>query len=124
MCVCVCASHFSCVRLFETLRTIAHQAPLSLGFSRQEYWSGLSCPPPGDPPDPGIKPLSLISPTLADGFFTASAAREAHRGMLLSQKKDEIMPSAATRVDAETIRQRQAYHLHVESRVYDTDSQL
>ena len=51
-------SHFSRVRLFETLWTIAHQAPLSMGFSRQEYWSGLPCPPPGDLPDPGIEPMS------------------------------------------------------------------
>ena len=42
---------------------------LSMGFSRQEYWSGLSFPPPGDIPDPGIKPGSLVSPALADGFF-------------------------------------------------------
>ena len=40
---------------FATPRTVAHQAPLSMGFSRQEYWSGLPCPPPGDLPDPGIK---------------------------------------------------------------------
>ena len=53
--------------------TVAHQAPLSMGFSRQEYWSGLPFPPPGDIPDPGIKLLSLMSPTLAVGFFTASA---------------------------------------------------
>ena len=52
-------SHFSHVRLFTTLRTVAHQAPLSMGFSRQEYWSGLPCPPPGDLPDPGIN-LSLL----------------------------------------------------------------
>ena len=50
--VCVCVfSRFSPVCLFEALWTIAHQAPLSMGFSRQEYWSGLSCPPPGDLPD-------------------------------------------------------------------------
>ena len=48
-------SHFSCVQLFGTLRTVAHQAPLSTGFSKQEYWSGLPCPSPGDLPDPGIK---------------------------------------------------------------------
>ena len=47
-------SHFSCVRLFVTLWTIACQAPLFLGFSRQEYWSGLICPPSGDLPNPGI----------------------------------------------------------------------
>ena len=46
------------VRLFATPWTIARQAPLSLGFSRQEYWSGLPCPPPGDLPDPGIEPRS------------------------------------------------------------------
>ena len=54
-------SHFSCVQLFVTVWTVACQAPLSMGFSRQEYWSGLPCPPPGDLPDPGIKPTSLAS---------------------------------------------------------------
>ena len=48
--------------------TVAHQAPLSMGFSRQEYWSGLPCPSPGDIPNPGIKPGF---PTLAGGFFTS-----------------------------------------------------
>ena len=52
-------NHFSCVQLCVTLCTVAHQAPLSTGFSRQEYWSGLPCPPPGDLPNPGIKPASL-----------------------------------------------------------------
>ena len=52
--------------------TVAHQAPLSLGFPRQEYWSGLPCPPPGDLPDPGIEPSSHTSPALAGGFFTTS----------------------------------------------------
>ena len=47
-------------RLFETLWSVARQAPPSLGFSRQEYWSQLPCPPPGDRPDPGIEPRSLI----------------------------------------------------------------
>ena len=49
---------FSCVRVLMTLWTITHQAPLSMGFSRQEYWSGLPCPPPGDLPDPGIESRS------------------------------------------------------------------
>ena len=63
--VCACVlSHFSCVQLFATLWTIACQAPLSMGFSRQEYWSGLPCPPLGDLSDPGIKPLSPVSPAL------------------------------------------------------------
>ena len=55
-------SCFSRVQLFVTLWTIAHQVPLSMGFSRQEYWSGLLCPPPGDLPSPGTEPASLISP--------------------------------------------------------------
>ena len=70
-------SLFSCVQLFVTLWNIAHQAPLSMGFSRQQYWSGLPCPPPRDLPDPGIEPESLVSPALAGGFFTTSATREA-----------------------------------------------
>ena len=69
-------SHFSHVQLFATLWT-AHQAPLSTGFSRQEYWSGLPCPPPRDPPNPGIEPASLMSPALAGGFLNASATWEA-----------------------------------------------
>ena len=52
-------SHFSCVQLYAVLWTLACQVPLSVGFSRQEYWSGLPCPPPEDLPDPGIKPGSL-----------------------------------------------------------------
>ena len=52
-------SHFSHVWLFSTIRTVACQAPLSMGFSRQEYWNGLPCPPPGDLPDQGIKPMSI-----------------------------------------------------------------
>ena len=63
-------SHFSCVQLFATLWTVARQAPLSMGFSRQEYWSGFPCRPPGDLPNPGIEPLSLTSPALAGKFFT------------------------------------------------------
>ena len=51
-------------------RTTAHQAPLSMGFSRQEDWGGLPCPPPGDLPDLGIEPTSPVSPALAGGFFT------------------------------------------------------
>ena len=56
--------------------TDAHQAPLSMGLSRQEYWSGLPFPLPGDLPNPGIKPVSLKSPALAIGFFTTSATLE------------------------------------------------
>ena len=57
------------------LWTVACQAPLSMGFSRQEYWRGLPCPPPEDLPNPGIKLASLMSPALAGGFFTSSAGK-------------------------------------------------
>ena len=63
---------FSCVQLFATLWIVDCQAPLSMGFSRQEKWSGLPCPPPGDLPDPGIEPASLGSLALAGRFFTPS----------------------------------------------------
>ena len=66
------AQSFSRVQLFATMRTVARQAPLSMGFSRQEYWSGVPFPPQGDLPDPGIGPESLASPALADGFFTTA----------------------------------------------------
>jgi len=71
-------SCFSRVRLFATLWTVAYQAPLSKGLSRQESWSGLPCPSPGDLPDPGIEPTSFKSPALVDGFFTTSTIWEAH----------------------------------------------
>ena len=67
---------FSCVQLIVTLQTIACQAPLSMGFSRQEYWSGLPCLHPGDLPNPGIEPVSLMSPALAGRFLTTSATGE------------------------------------------------
>ena len=67
----------SCVQLFVTPWTVAHQAPLSMEFSRQEYWGGLPFPTSGDFPDPGIEPASLRSPSLAGGFFTTSATWEA-----------------------------------------------
>ena len=65
------------VRLFATPWTVAYQSPQSMEFSRQEYWSVLPCLPPGDLPDPGIKPTSLMSPPLAGGLFTTSATWEA-----------------------------------------------
>ena len=67
-------SCFSHIQLFGTPWTAARQAPLSMGFSRQEYWSELLCLSSGDLPDPGIEPTS---PALADGFFTTSASWEA-----------------------------------------------
>ena len=70
-------NYFSPVPLLETVWTKVGQAYLSMGFSGQEYWSGLPCPPPGDPPDPGIEPTSLMYPALAGRFFTTSASCEA-----------------------------------------------
>ena len=69
VCVLTCFSH---VQLFATLWTVACQTPLSMGFSKQENWGGLPCPPPGDLPNPGIKPWSLTPPALVGGFFTTS----------------------------------------------------
>ena len=77
-------SCFTRARLFATLWTVAHQTPLSVGFSRQEYWSGLPCPPPGDLPDPGMEPVSLMSPALAGGFFTTSATSEIQRSLTIT----------------------------------------
>ena len=68
-CVCVCTQSLSCV-YFATTRTVAHQAPMSMGLFRQEYWSELPFPPPGDLPHPGVEPMFPVAPTLAGGFST------------------------------------------------------
>ena len=68
-CVCVCVCVYSVVSDFATPWSAECQAPLSMGFSSQEYWTGLSLPPPGNVPGPGIEATSLVSPALADGFF-------------------------------------------------------
>ena len=65
-CVCECARTYAQIQLLVTTWTVTHQAPLSVGFSRQAYWSGLPFPTPGDLPDPGIKPGS---PVLIGRFF-------------------------------------------------------
>ena len=70
--ICV-LSRSSRAQLFVNLWTIARQAPLSMEFSRQEYWSGLPFPTPGDLRNPGIESSSIVSPALAGGFFTARA---------------------------------------------------
>ena len=69
------------VRLFATPWTVAHRAPLSTEFSRQEYWSGLPFPTPGDLPDPGIEPAYLASAALAGGFFTTVPPAAAYTTM-------------------------------------------
>ena len=93
-----------------TLCTVALQAPLSMGFSRQEHWSGLPCPPPGDLPNPGIKPTTLTSPTLAGGFFFLffffflPLAPEV--GLNLNIQKTKIMasgPITSWEIDRETV---------------------
>ena len=75
-------SCFSHARLCATPWTTASQAPLFMGFSRQENWSGLPCLPPGDLPNPGIEPVFLMSSALAGRFFTTSAVCEAHLSAL------------------------------------------
>ena len=75
--ICVCVQSLSHVWLFAAPWTVTHQAPLSIRFSRQEYWNGLPFPTPGDIPDPGIKPASFASPALVGGFFTTNATWEA-----------------------------------------------
>ena len=76
----------SCVQLFATPWTVAYQAPLSMGFSRQECWSGLPCPPPGGLPNPGMEPepVSLMSPALAGRFFTT------RKQTMVTREKGEI----------------------------------
>ena len=80
------------VQLFATPWTVALQALLSMGFSRQEYWSGLQCSPPWGLPDPGIKPAPLRSPELAGRFLTASATS-------VSQSVSSVAQSCPTPCD-------------------------
>ena len=74
----VCAQLLNCVRLFATPWIVACQAPLSMEFPRQEYWSGMSFPTQGDLPDSGIEPASLMYLALASRFFTTSTTCEVH----------------------------------------------
>ena len=98
-------SHFSRVQLFATPWTVACQAPLSMGFSEQEYWSGLPCPPLGDLLDPGIEPTFLISPVLVGGFFTTSATWEAQvKPYSMSNLKYRLINYAKLVIDQSLIR--------------------
>ena len=72
----LCACVLSCVQLFATPWTLARQAPLSMDFSRREYWSGLPFPSPGNLPDTGIEPVSPVTPILAGRFFYHAATWE------------------------------------------------
>ena len=81
----------------------SHQAPLPMRFSRQEYWRGLPFPPPGGLPNPGIKPVSPVSPALADKFFTTSATWEAlgpdgQGSIQLTQVTEPLCASVSTSV--------------------------
>ena len=68
--MCVCVSHSVVTESHDSMDCVAHQVPLSMEFSRQEYWSGLQIPPPGDLPYPGIKLMSPVAPALVGRFFT------------------------------------------------------
>ena len=80
-----CGIVLNCIVLFATPWTVAHQAPLSMEFSRQDYWSGLPFPTPGHLPDLGIKPTSLESPALAGGFFTTEPLGKLYHGITAIQ---------------------------------------
>ena len=97
---------------FGTPSAVAHQAPLSMEFSRQEYWSGLPFPPPRDLPDPGIKLCLLRSPTLASGFFTASVTREAQERLHIHAKLPLLLERQPLR-EAEGATQRSPEQPHL-----------
>ena len=78
------AQLLSCVQLFVTPLFVACQAPLSMGFSRQEYWSGLPLPPSGDLPDPGMEP---VSPSLAGRFFTTESPEKPYWWHFIAKKQ-------------------------------------
>ena len=92
MCVCVYTCSHACadtsmlihVQIFVTLRPVAHQSPLSMGFSLQEYWSGLPFPPPRNLPYSGIKLTFRVSPELVDGFFTTEPPGKPYFNIILS----------------------------------------
>ena len=128
--MCVSAQLLSHVQFFVTPWTVACQVALSMEFSRQEYWSRLPFPPPEDLPDPRIKPMSLVSPALADGFFSTAPPGKpgdlhyvythTYNGILFSHK-NEIIPFVAIWIDQDItilteVRQEDKYHLYVESK--------
>ena len=90
------------VRLFAALWAVAFQASLFMGFSGQEYWSGLPCPPLGYLPNPGIETASLISSTLAGGFFTTSATWEEQHSAAAAAKSLQSCPTLCDPIDGST----------------------
>ena len=97
----------------------ARQGRLSMVFSRQEYWSGLPCPPPGDLPDPGTEPMSLMSPAMAGSFFTTSIIWEA----LIKSKQNKIKrsnpPFTSSRFGGIILLQKGRTHLTLEMSYLD-----
>ena len=96
-----------CLTLYNPI-DYSPQIPLSMGFSSQEYWSGLPFSPPGDLPDPGIEPRSLTSPALAGGFFTTAATWEAHSwcSLWFNSFDSTITPGFSYATDKETEAER------------------
>ena len=84
---CVCAVSLQVCQTLWALWTVAHQAPLSMGFSRQEYWGGWPCPPPEDLPHPGIELESLMSPALAFGFSTTEQPKTFQYCLVLNHEQ-------------------------------------
>jgi len=78
------------VQLFASPWTVAHQAPLPMEFFRQEYWSGLPFPTPGDLPNQGIEPMSLVSPALADRFFTTMPPGKSEKRILDRKEQTSV----------------------------------
>ena len=104
---CMCAKSLQSCQLFVTLQTVAHQASLSMGFSWQKYWNGLPFPPPGNLPNSGIEPTSLIFPALAGRFFATSATWEAHSSkeiVFTSYEKAVRVPSITLRTTSKLLR--------------------
>ena len=109
----VCAlSHFSPVRLFATLWTVLCQAPLSIGFFRQEYWSGLPCPPPGDLPSPVIEPVSPVVPALQAHSLPLS-----HQGSPVSRTAPHTKISQLKNINSPEVKKKTCYILTLESKL-------
>ena len=106
-------SHFSRVQLCK-LWVVAHQTPLSMGFSRQEHWSGLLCPPPGGLPDPGIEPLSPASPALQAGSLPTKPPGKPERSLT-------VFKCGERKTHREQVATLQASSLEEQSRIEETE---
>ena len=95
-----CLPHqFGCIQLFWTLWTVAHQALLSMGFSRQEHWSGLPCPPPGDLSGPGTEPMSPASPELQVDSLSTGPSGKTRESKCQSKKKKISLDLSETQLN-------------------------